>query len=795
MKFIIFFAVALAAVQVQAYALEDNSLSGRIFDDATKQPLSGATIQIANVKTGSISLKDGSFLLKNLPEGKFIVQVRLLGYGAISEEIEITGSVRRDFFLKESAIETGEVVVTGTSSATELRKSPIATSIVTREEMDEHGATNIIDALSKTPGISQIQTGQGISKPVIRGLSYNRVVVMQDGVKQEGQQWGDEHGIEIDEFSVDRVEILKGPASLMYGSDGLAGVINILSPNPVAEGTIAGNLTAQYQTNSTFPSYSGSVAGNHDGLNWRGRFSQKFAGDYFNKIDGRVPNSGFNEINGNGYIGLNRDWGFSHLNFSVFNQNVGIIEGERDSLGNLLGENSTLFHVGEPSQNVRHYKVSLTNSIYFKNSRLDADLGFQQNRRREFHEHESVTNEHIEEAALDMRLNTITYRASYSFPEFAEWQISVGANGMSQSNANFGHEALIPGYSLFDIGAYAFLKRSFKKLSLSGGVRYDIRTISGEKSAEQFTAFSTDFKNISASIGVTYELTEEFLLKANVARGFRAPNAAELGSNGMHEGTFRYEIGNPLLKAETSLQLDGGVSFNNDHVSAEIALFQNNVDNYIFIQKLQNFEGGDSIPDVEEGAPAFGFTQGAARLYGGEISLDIHPHPLDWLHFENSFSLVRGELLNVADSLKDLPQMPAPRFQTELRADFKELNSFLKNVFFKTEVEYNFPQNNFLKAFGTETATPDYALLNIGLGFDVTRERELSTDNEIRPLIVRKETQKLFSVNFIVNNVLDRAYQNHLSRLKYAPENPVSSRRGIFNMGRNFVIRVNVPFL
>ncbi|MES2765576.1 MAG: TonB-dependent receptor [Bacteroidota bacterium] len=792
MKIILYIAVALAAVQ--AFALEDNSLSGNIYDDATKLPLTGATIHIANLKTGAISLKDGLFVLKNLPAGKFIVQVRLLGYAAQSEEIEISGSIKRDFFLKESAIETGEVVVTGTSTATELRKSPIATSIVTREEIEENGATNIIDALSKTPGISQIQSGQAISKPVIRGLSYNRVVVMQDGVKQEGQQWGDEHGIEIDEFSVDRVEILKGPASLMYGSDGLAGVINILSPNPVAEGTIAGNITAQYQANSIFPAYSGSLAGNHDGLNWRGRFSQKFAGNYRNKIDGRVPNSGFDETDGNGYIGLNRDWGFSHLNFSVFNQNIGIIEGERDSLGNLLGNAQQGFELNLPKQNVRHYKVSLTNSIYFKNSRLDADLGFQQNQRREFEEREGVVNEFMEEEALYMRLNTITYRASYSFPEFAEWQLSVGANGMSQMNANFGEEALIPDYSLFDIGSFAFFKRSFKDLSLSGGLRFDTRSISGEELAGKFGAFSSSFKNISASIGAAYELSEEFLLKLNVARGFRAPNAAELGSNGMHEGTFRYEIGNPLLKPETSLQFDGGISFNNDHVSAEIALFHNGVDNYIFIQKLRNSLGGDSIPDIEEGAPAYGFVQGNARLYGGEISLDIHPHPLDWLHFENSFSLVRGELLNVADSLTNLPQMPAPRFQTELRADFKELGSAFKNVFFKTEVEYNFRQDRFLKAFDTETATPDYALVNIGLGFDVTRERELSTDNEIRPLIVRKETRKLFSVNFVVNNLLDRAYQNHLSRLKYAPENIVTGQRGIFNMGRNFVVRLNVPF-
>jgi iron complex outermembrane receptor protein len=262
-----------------------------------------------------------------------------------------------------------------------------------------------------------------------------------------------------------------------------------------------------------------------------------------------------------------------------------------------------------------------------------------------------------------------------------------------------------------------------------------------------------------------------------VARGFRAPNIAELASNGIHEGTIRYEIGNSNLKPETSMQVDAGLNVNTEHVTLGVSGFYNAVQQYIFAEKLKNTMGGDSLSgDPDDLAPTFKYVHGNARLIGGEISLDVHPHPLDWLHFENSFSLVRATQANQPDSTRYLPFIPAPRLQSEIRVNLKKAGPAFQNVFARLELEHNFRQNRFYSAFSTETATPAYSLLNAGFGTDITTSK-----------------RTLATIYFTANNLLDVAYQSHLSRLKYAAVNEATGRRGVFNMGRNFGVRLVIP--
>jgi iron complex outermembrane receptor protein len=283
----------------------------------------------------------------------------------------------------------------------------------------------------------------------------------------------------------------------------------------------------------------------------------------------------------------------------------------------------------------------------------------------------------------------------------------------------------------------------------------------------KFSKETLQFSNLSASAGFTYEFSKYVSSKLNISRGFRAPNVSELSSNGKHEGTLRYEYGNYSLQSETSLQIDGSV-------------FQNSIDNYIYTKKLMASDGiSDSIPDPTDPVPAYQYIQGKAQLRGGELMVDIHPHPLDWLHFENSFSFVQG--LNTSeqkiDSAKYLPFIPAARIQSELRANMKKINTWLTDGFFKIEYTQFLEQNKVLLENGTETPTAAYALWNIGLGTKV----------------ITKKGADLFSFYFSVNNVFDKAYQNHLSRLKYAAENVATGRTGVFNMGRNFSFKIVVP--
>ena len=244
-------------------------------------------------------------------------------------------------------------------------------------------------------------------------------------------------------------------------------------------------------------------------------------------------------------------------------------------------------------------------------------------------------------------------------------------------------------------------------------------------------------------------------------------------ANGVHDGTVRYEIGNPNLKPETSFQWDYALGLNTEHVTAELDVFGNNIQNFIFPRKLNSVLGGDSL---REGLQTFQYVAADARLWGGELSIDVHPHPVDWLHFENTFSFVNAQQMNQPDSTKYLPFTPPAKWTSELRANAKVLTKSIKNVYAKIGLEYYFGQNKFYAAYGTETATPQYQLINVGFGADI-----MAKNKTLCSLIVN------------INNLTDVAYQSHLSRLKYLGENNVTGRTGVYNMGRNVGVKVLVP--
>jgi iron complex outermembrane receptor protein len=778
-----------------------NSLSGKITDKETGESLPGVSVYLPDLKTGAISGPNGTYKLDHLPNAKLLVHVSAVGYKLMAESIDLSVVSQKDFALDQTAAELNEVVITGLSKAAEKNHTPTPITVVPAILLLQNASSNIIDALAKQPGISQITTGSTISKPVIRGLGYNRVVTISDGIRQEGQQWGDEHGIEVDEYTINRVEILKGPASLAYGSDALAGVINLLPAPPVPVGTIKGNILTNYQTNNGLIGYSADISGNRNGIIWNLRYSNKMAHAYQNKYDDYVFNSGFKESAVSGTIGVNKSWGYSHLHLSAYNLMPGIVEGDRDSVTGkftkLVAINDTTegkaratthdfesYTPVTPFQKIHHYKAVLDNSFILGNGNLKAIFGFQQNQRQEYAD---ILNEN--QYGLYFLLNTVTYDLRYILPEYHELSISFGINGMVQNSQNKGTEFLIPEYNLIETGGFIIAKKTIDRFDISGGVRFDLhdehsrdlyvnahgeQVVNSETGAiHQFTAFKNTFSGISSSLGATYQFSEKLFTKLNLSRGFRAPNIAELASNGIHEGTLNFVIGVPTLKPEYSLQLDYALGLNSKHVSAELDLFSNNISNYIFQRKLESASGGDSITD---GYSTFKYASGNANLSGGEVTIDIHPHPWDWLHFENTFSYVVAVQKNQPDSTRYLPFTPAPKLTSELKTTAKKLGKHLSNAYFKIDLENYFAQNKIYSAFNTETATAGYTLLNVGLGTDFTRKN-----------------RTLFSLYVSINNLTDVAYQSHLSRLKYADVNHLTGRTGVFEMGRNISFKLIIP--
>jgi iron complex outermembrane receptor protein len=794
-------------------AFAGNTLKG-IVRDSKGYPMQGAVIELPDLKIGTVADSAGNYIIADVPKGKYTVVVSLISFAKTVLQVTINGDVTQNFTLNESAIESKEVVITGQSKATEINRSPVPVVAINNKYLKEHISSNIIDAIATVPGVAAVSTGPNISKPVIRGLGYNRVLTLYDGMRQEGQQWGDEHGIEVDEYGIDRIEVVKGPASLIYGSDALAGVVNLIPTPPPPDGRIIGNVSTEYQANNNLVGGTVMLAGNQNGFTWLGRVSHKQGKDYQDPTDGRVYGTNFNETDANATLGLNKKWGFSHLTVSMFNDQQAIPDGSRDSATRQFTKQITEADTFRPvvsnhelntyklpvlHQHVQLYRVMLDNNINIGNGLLAADFGFERSIRQEFSH-----PEYAGIAGLDLRLNTYTYDLKYLFHSMGGWDFTAGVNGMYQANdVTQGTAFVIPSYNQFDLGPFAVFKKNVGKLDISGGVRYDNRTFhndalytkpnavtgfdmpvsssnaAGADSAK-FSKYNTTFSGLTYSLGLTYIFSKKFAIKANAARGFRAPNIAEISSNGVHPGTNIYQIGNPDFKPEFSLQEDIGVEFTSMHVSANISVFNNNISNYIFNEKLDT--------TIVQGNETFKFAQSNARLYGGEVSVDIHPHPLDWLHFENSISIVYsmnegGNGITVNDSNRYLPQIPAVHGFSELRGNFKLPIAIgtvkLVNSYAKVQVAMYAAQNRVYLAGNTESATPGYMLLNAGLGSDITNHAG----------------KTIFNIGVFGNNLLNVAYQDNLSRLKYFEGYPSDPRGhlGIYNMGRNVGVKISVP--
>ena len=682
-------------------------------------------------------------------------------------------------------LQLNELTVTGVTGDTKLKHSTAPVSIVTPQVLRATAASNIIDAIARQPGVSQLTTGSGISKPIIRGLGYNRVVVMSEGVRQEGQQWGDEHGVEVDAGSVNSVEILKGPASLMYGSDAMAGVVILHSQPTLAEGDLQARASTEYQTNNGLFAYTLSVAGNQKGFVWDARFSSKMAHAYKNKYDGYVPGSQFRERAGRLMLGVNKSWGHSRLTWTAYHLTPGIVEGERDPETGCLesSEGFTAHGYGKslPFQQVKHYKAVWDNSLNLPNGNLKLILGYQQNRRQEF-------EESADDYELFFKLHTLTYDLRYVTHEFDGWKLATGIGGMYQKSGNKGEEFLIPEYRLFDFGIYTTATKTLgDRWTLNGGLRFDHRRLHGYEQIDEgelrFTDFSRHFNGLTGSIGAVCNINDHFNLRLNIARGFRTPNMSELASNGVHEGSIRYEIGSQQLKAEYSLQADLGLDFTSRYVSAQLALFANRIDNYIFTHRLAD--------EMEEGYLTYAYTQGDARLLGFEAGIDFHP--IHSIHFSNTFSLVDAQLMHQPADTKYLPHSPAPRWSSELKWELQHHShstvkhrherhpnhrSLLNNLYIAAGLDCYLKQTHIYSADDTETATPGYALVSLSAGTDI-----------------QIGGRKVAELYIVADNLLNKAYQNHLSRLKYADENVVTGRRGVFNMGRNITFKLVLPIM
>jgi iron complex outermembrane receptor protein len=749
-------------IQITAFADDANIIKGKVIDAKTNETLIGAVVSIPDLHVSVATNANGEFTFRSVPAtGKYVVQVQYLSYKTITQTIDFSSTTPLVFAMQTSIVEAHEVVITGTPITASSRSNSTSASVVTKDQL-QGASTNLIDALARqVPGLSQITTSQAISKPVIRGLSYNRVVTLSDGVKQQGQQFGDEHGIEIDQFQAERVEVLRGAASLMYGSDALGGVINVIDPPSPAEGNIKGEVLSNYSTNSGLINTSVMLSGNQNGFVWRGRGTYQNAHSY-NTPAGYFQNSGFNQTDFNGMLGVNKAWGYSHLNFSYYKNNIGFFDAEP---GDNLYSDNTSRTLDYPKQDIRHYKLALNNNFILGSNSLKLDVGFQKNQRRELEDNPTPV--------LFFDLNTYSLDAKYYLHDFNGWRPVLGISASLGHSVNKGVELLVPAYDEYSTGAFGYVKKTWDSNTFSAGLRFDYIQNKGKQQFvegdEIFTGFDNKFSNVSGALGYTHIFNDVLSFKANAGTAFRAPNPAELGSNGVHEGTNRYEIGSGNLSPERSYQADATLEYGSGFVTGSFGIYENYIHNYIYASNTNNEQ--ITVTDEATGLPrsydAYRYGQVNANLYGFEGNLTLHP--VSFLHFENTFSYTRAQNQSFD---RPLPLIPAGVLHNTLR--FEPKVKGLSDFYLSAGIDNFFKQTRIDATF--ETPADAYTLLNAGIGATF------------------KIGAQPLKVYVSGNNLTNKRYYDALSRLRpgrYSQEDPTF---GVYNPGRNITFGFYLPF-
>lgn len=726
------------------------TVSGTVSDENSREPVIGATVNLQKLEKVGITDLDGKFTFLGISSGEYNLVVSSLGYGTRTFKIKVPLEEELNMFLAPTAIEIEEVIVS--TPFHQLQSDNVMkVERASMEELNKSGSINLSEGISNIAGVETITTGSGIGKPVIRGLSSNRVLVYTQGVRLENQQFGDEHGLGLNSSGIESVEVIKGPASLLYGSDALGGVLYLNPERYASENSVAFDASSNYFTNTQGIETNAGFKSSGEKFKFLLRGNYAGHSDYITGNGQRVTNSRFREWDLKTGIGYRTDSYKADLRYNLNSGKTGIPED--------IGTQTTSKKIEEPYQNVQNHILSLDNSFYFTKSSLDLKLGYLFNNRKEFEEHEGETEEvhvaHEGEPALEMHLKTFNYDAKYHLPKMSNFETILGLQGMHQKNRNLGEESLIPDATTTDVGFLGTTHYHLDKIDFQAGLRYDHRNISSEAmntegTDDYVTELERSFNSYNGALGVKIDLQDNITARLNLASGFRAPNLAELTSRGSHHGTNRYEIGNPDLNNEQNYQLDLALELRNRHFELFTNGFYNYINDYIYLNP-----NGDEI----NGDPVFEYVQNNANMYGGEAGIHFHPHPLDWLHFESSYELVIGKREN-GDYL---PLIPAQSVLNTIRVELPEkewIQASYASLSLKTVLDQN-------RIGNFETSTTGYSLLNAGIG-GTFNLGSTTLDLQVSG-----------------TNLLNRAYIAHLSRLK--PD-------GIANMGRNISLSTKVSF-
>ena len=665
--------------------------------------------------------------------------------------------------VNEDLVELDEVVLTLPFGQT-LGKSVLKVDKLNFNDINPIIKQYISNSISKLPGVSIISTGAGIGKPSIRGLSFNRVVVLNQGMRLENQQWGEEHGLALSSSGVNSVEVVKGPLYVLYGSDAMGGVLYIEPEKYLTSDDLEIDYTGIYNSNYSGFSNNLGLKGSSENFSYMLRADITDNGNY-SSPDSEIENTWFKQNDFKAGVAYQTEKFQSDLRFSMSETEVGIPhmeEGHDDHDDHEEDGHDDHEEHGEEDhyQEIKHTTLTWKNTFDMGNNHtLDITLGRQLNERKEFGGHEEEGHDdhddhddHEEEghddhddhegheegeAELDMELETTSIDIKLTMPQSDDLNLIIGTSLLNQENKNFGHETLIPDAEKKDFGLFALGQFDIDDTSQALiGVRYDNRSISSESS-------SNDYSNFNGSLGFKKDFGNS-TLRINLSSGFRAPDLIELYADGSHHGSFQYKKGNTNLEAEESLQTDLSYQINNDNSIVSFDLFYNDISDYIYLNPSSMFEDGLRVYD---------YMQQDSKLYGGEIHLNKNTS-IDWLSYYTSIEYVFAESMDG----EALPFISPLTLNQVFNIDFG--NNYSVEIDFIAKAKQS-------RVSMFEEETDGYSVLNLSGNY----KTEFMTND--------------LNLFWRISNVFDKEYYDHLSRLKTA---------GIEEMGRNISVGLKYNF-
>ncbi len=771
---------------IPVHAQNQYVISGTVTDSETALPIAAASVTIQETGTGGYTDDEGFFHIHYLRRGRYHLHFNAFGYETVHLDIRLdSADLQLRIQMKPTALELKQIVIEGEYLKTREEKRSLSANLADQDFILKAQGNTLAEALEKIPGVNSINTGVGISKPVIRGMFGNRIIVTESGIKQEGQQWGIDHGLEIDQNEAGTVEILKGPTSLLYGSDGMGGIISIKPAGPPPLHTIAGSLRTFYKSNNGLYGIAGTVSGRKLKNWYRVSYSRQDYGDYrvpadtFTYLnfklpihDQRLKNTAGNIESISVTAGTLRSWGKSTVKVSNFRQKAGFFAGAIGIPGAYsLRDDGNPRDIALPSQQTDHFKIVVNNELFINQNWLELDLAYQNNNRSEHsYAHSHNINQSLPDSDIAHHwiLQTGTLNAMYHYAITDNLNLISGISNEWRHNSMSGFEFLLPRYQSRTHGLFTFARYDASPaLTINGGLRFDagyyaisgfseiVRDLNEQPidTIDYVSDIDRLFYNWSGAIGASWVSQDNhWNIKVNAGRAFRLPSIPELSVNGVHHGTSRHEKGDSLLNPERGYQLDLALRYLRRNLIFQLSPFFNYYLNYIYLRPTVSFS---PLPD---GGQIYQYTQSQAYYSGAEGTIEWHP--LSWIHAETG-----AEYLYTYNPESGLPLPFIPPFSIRQEVELTLVPALgpLISPYLALAYQWTAAQN---RVDRNEKTTPSYQLVNCALGSGI------------------RIGNQVFNILIGVNNLFNEQYLKHTSRYRIL---------SIPEQGRNFMISIAYP--